>query len=312
MARSSTDFKAVILAGGSGERFWPLSTPEKPKQFLTLFGGKTLLRQSVERLKGLAAPENIYVVTAAKLVEETRKELPEVPPENVLGEVARRDTAAAVAMGVAAAGEGTIGVFPADQLVKNPGAFRAAVRKAAAIARKETAIVTLGIKPSYAATGYGYVDPRTGKFAEKPDAKTAERYIREGRLWNAGIFVAGYGTFREAVEKNAPGLMRIFELKGKAAKIYPKLPKISFDYAVMEKWNRIRTVAADCGWDDVGNYLSAEKHLPEFTDGNGNLIISADRPIKVAGVKNLVVACSPAGVLVMDKKLAAELKKFLG
>ena len=311
MARNSTKLKAVILAGGSGERFWPLSTPERPKQFLTLFGGKTLLRQSVERLRGLVEAKDVFVVTAKSLVEATRKELPEVPAENILGEECRRDTAAAVTMGVAAAGEGTIGVFPADQLVEKPGAFRTAVKKAAAIAEKEPAIVTLGIKPSYAATGFGYVDPKSGKFAEKPDEKTARKYIKAGYLWNAGIFIARYGTFKAAVEAKAPELKRIFELKGEARKIYKTLPKISFDYAVMEKWGQVRTVEAVCGWDDVGSYLSAEKHLSGLTDKNGNLVISGGRTVKVVGLMNLVVACSDAGVLVMDRKLAGELKKFL-
>ena len=158
MAKNSTDFKAVILAGGSGERFWPLSTAEKPKQFLRVFGGESLIRQSVTRLKGLVRFEDVYVVTSKDLVAATRRELPEIPAANIVGEPLRRDTGAAVALGVGIAGEGTIGVFSSDQLVMKPAKFRAAVRKAAALARKGARIVTLGIKPTFPSTAFGYVD----------------------------------------------------------------------------------------------------------------------------------------------------------
>ncbi|MBR4523077.1 MAG: NTP transferase domain-containing protein, partial [Kiritimatiellae bacterium] len=168
MAKSSTRLKAVILAGGSGERFWPLSTPERPKQFLDIFGGKSLLRQSVERLQGLVAPEDVIVVTASQLVSATQRELPEVPPGNIIGEPCRRDTAAAVAMGVAAAGEGMVGVFPADQLVSRPGRFRQAVRQAAKLASASERIAVLGIEPLAPSTQFGYINPKTGKFVEKP------------------------------------------------------------------------------------------------------------------------------------------------
>ena len=308
MAKSSTRLKAVILAGGSGERFWPLSTPERPKQFLDIFGGKSLLRQSVERLQGLVAPEDVIVVTASQLVSATQRELPEVPPGNIIGEPCRRDTAAAVAMGVAAAGDGMVGVFPADQLVSRPGRFRQAVRQAAKLASASERIAVLGIEPLAPSTQFGYINPKTGKFVEKPDAKRARDYIRKGYLWNAGIFVAGYGTFRRAIESLAPGLEPLFAPGCDFAAVYPELPKISFDYAVMEKYPHIGVVAADCGWDDVGGYLALERHFPELADPDGNLVLAKAQPVKLLGVRNLVVVSAPDGVLVVDKSHLGDIK----
>ncbi len=310
MVRSSTKFKAVILAGGSGERFWPLSTPERPKQFLSIFGGKSLLRQSVDRLKGLASPEDVYVVTAESLLAASKAELPELPEGNILGEPCRRDTAAAVAMGVAAAGESVIGVFPADQLVAKPGAFRQAVRKAAKIAENGADIVTLGIRPTMPSTQFGYIDPKNGRFVEKPDLRRAKTYIKKGFLWNAGIFIAAYSTFMRAIGENAPGLLPLFADGCDFKAQYPKLPKISFDYAVMEKYPHVKTVETDCGWDDVGSYLAVEKYFPELNDESGNLIVAKAQPIKVLGVENLIVVSSESGVLVADKRMAGELKRL--
>ena len=169
MAENCTELKAVILAGGSGERFWPLSTASRPKQFLDVFGGESLLRQSVSRLDGLVKPGNLFVITSAALVKTTRRELPHVPAANIVGEPERRDTGAAVALAAGICGGGMLGVFPSDHLVTKPARFRAAVRRAVRAARGGS-IVTLGITPSRPATEFGYVDPATGRFIEKPDA----------------------------------------------------------------------------------------------------------------------------------------------
>ena len=190
---STSTFKAVILAGGSGERFWPLSTPERPKQFLRVFGGASLIRQAVSRLDGLVSPKDVFVVTAKNLVAATQKELPELPKGNILGEPMRRDTGAAVALGVGLAAsdaDPVIGFFSSDQMVANSKAFRKVVSKAVALARRKSVIVTLGIKPTYPATCFGYISPKTRTFVEKPDAKKAKKYVKAGYLWNAGMFIA--------------------------------------------------------------------------------------------------------------------------
>lgn len=328
MAKSSTNFKAVILAGGSGERFWPLSTSEKPKQFLRVFGGESLIRQSVTRLLGLVRFEDIYVVTSKDLVAATRRELPEIPAANIVGEPMRRDTGAAVALGVGLAGEGTIGVFSSDQMVMKPAKFRAAVKKAVAIAQKGAKIVTLGIPPTFPSTGFGYVDPVSKRFVEKPDAAKARDYLRKGYLWNAGMFIAKSTTFRGAFIAHATELSALSELStevptlAQLTKIYEKLPRISFDYAVMEKFAGVEVVPGDFGWDDVGSFAAFDTYFPHDRDGNvregpctvveseHNICVARSARISLLGVKNLVVITTPDSVLVADKSKISEMKKL--
>ena len=158
-------FRAVILAGGAGERFWPISTEARPKQFLDVFGGKSLIGQCAGRLKGVACAEGVFVVTTKGLLAATRRELADIPRRNIAGEPMRRNTCAAVALGLGlAGGEGSdvVGFFPADQLVAKPVAFRAALKKAIAVARRSDAIVTLGIKPDHPSPAFGYVEPGSG------------------------------------------------------------------------------------------------------------------------------------------------------
>lgn len=322
------NFQAVILAGGSGERFWPLSTAARPKQFLSVFGEKSLIRLSFDRLGDLCAPENVHVITGRALTRATKRELPEIPSENVVGEPMRRDTGAAVALGVGvSAGEGdpVIGVFSSDQLVARPAQFRAAVRKAIGIARKSRAIVTIGIRPTYPATGFGYADPATGKFVEKPDAEKAKRYLEKGFLWNAGMFIARASTFRAAFAAHAPALSSLAETRYTTAKLrrlYEGLPRISFDYAVMEKYETVAVVPGDFGWDDVGGYGAFERYYPHDAEGNvvsgdvktvesaDNICIAKGPKIALLGVKDLVVVSTKDAVLVVSRSRAGELKKL--
>lgn len=322
------NFQAVILAGGSGERFWPLSTAARPKQFLSVFGEKSLIRLSFDRLGDLCAPENVHVITGRALIRATKRELPEIPSENVVGEPMRRDTGAAVALGVGvSAGEGdpVIGVFSSDQLVARPAQFRAAVRKAIGIARKSRAIVTIGIRPTYPATGFGYVDPATGKFVEKPDAEKAKCYLEKGFLWNAGMFIARASTFRAAFAAHAPALSSLAETRYTTAKLrrlYEGLSRISFDYAVMEKYETVAVVPGDFGWDDVGGYGAFERYYPHDAEGNvvsgevktvesaDNICIAKGPKIALLGVKDLVVVSTKDAVLVVSRSRAGELKKL--
>lgn len=323
--KSSMSFKAVILAGGSGERFWPLSTPERPKQFLRVFGGASLIRQAVSRLDGLVSPKDVFVVTAKNLVAATRRELPEIPKCNILGEPMRRDTGAAVALGVGLAAGGAdpvIGFFSSDQMVSNPKAFRKVVSKAVAIARRKQVIVTLGIKPTYPATCFGYISPKTRTFVEKPDAKTAKKYVKAGYLWNAGMFIARASTFRGAFAAHAPELSCLTLSTNHLAALYSKLPKISFDYAVMEKAKNVEVVPGDFGWDDVGSFAAFDKYFPHDSRGNvregpcnvveadGNICVARSARISLLGVKNLVVVTTPDAVLVADKSRLTDMKKL--
>ena len=342
--KSSMSFKAVILAGGSGERFWPLSTPERPKQFLRVFGGASLIRQAVSRLDGLVSPKDVFIVTAKNLVAATRKELPEIPKGNILGEPMRRDTGAAVALGVGLAAsdaDPVIGFFSSDQMVANPKAFRKVVSKAVALARRKPVIVTLGIKPTYPATCFGYISPKTRPFVEKPDAKKAKKYVKAGYLWNAGMFIARASTFRGAFAAHAPELERLTRLEtdgtnrtdgtrsrstaiagGSLAKLYSALPKISFDYAVMEKSKNVEVVPGDFGWDDVGSFAAFDKYFPHDARGNvregpctvveadGNICVARSARISLLGVRNLVVVTTPDAVLVADKSRLTDMKKL--
>ena len=319
-----SEFKAIILAGGSGERFWPLSTPEKPKQFLRVFGGESLIRQSVGRLRGLVKPKNVFVITSKALVAATRKELPEIPKANIVGEPMRRDTGAAIALGVGIAGEGVLGFFSSDQMVMNPEKFRKTVSAAIAKAKRTDSIVTIGIKPEYPATGFGYVNPKTGQFVEKPDAKKAKAYLKKGFLWNAGMFIARASVFADAISTCAGGLKGLMGLRGLKGleKVYANLPKISFDYAVMEKLKNVAVVKGDFGWDDVGSYGAFDKYFPHDARGNvregpctvveadGNICVARSARISLLGVKNLVVVTTPDAVLVADKSRITEMKKL--
>lgn len=330
-------FHAVILAGGSGERFWPLSTPERPKQFLQVFGGESLIRQSVTRLGGIAAAKDVFVITSRDLVAATRRELPELPTSNVVGEPMRRDTGAAVALGVGIAGGGgdpVVGFFPSDQLVGDPKGFRAALKKAIRLAKERSAIVTLGIRPSYPATGFGYVDPKSGRFVEKPDERKARSYLKAGYLWNAGMFIARASTFRRAIVAHAPALSELtmpgVPLSSLAAR-YEALPRISFDFAVMEPVSRgtgkgsplgVAVVPGDFGWDDVGSFAAFDTYFPHDSRGNvregpctvvesdGNICVARSARISLLGVKNLVVVTTPDSVLVADKAHISQMKKL--
>ena len=331
-------FKAIILAGGSGERFWPLSTPEKPKQFLNVFGGESLIRQSVSRLKGLVKPEDVFVITSKALVAATRKELPEIPKANIVGEPMRRDTGAAVALGVGVASrtgrdagssgrnDCVLGFFPSDQLAKNPAVFRKAVAEAIKRAKAKDAIVTLGIKPTFPATGYGYVNPKSGQFVEKPNAAKAKAYLKKGFLWNAGMFIGRAEVFKAAFAAHAPGLEILFHAEAQRRRelerMYEKLPRISFDFAVMEHLKNVEVVKGDFGWDDVGSYAAFDKHFARGKDGNivlgevnavetdGCTAVAKGAKIALLGVKDLVVVTTKDAVLVVAKDKVAELKKL--
>jgi mannose-1-phosphate guanylyltransferase len=344
-----TNFYAAILSGGSGERFWPLSTPERPKQFLSVFGGRTLIRQAVDRLRGLVPPERILIVTGKQLVAATRAELPEIPVENIVVEPCRRDTAAAVASacGVVEArgGENAVAaILTADQVMGDVKAFRRVLADSASAAACTSSIVTMGIKPTYPATGFGYIclgenldlgvaTPfrRASKFVEKPNEATARRYLASGRyVWNAGMFVWSVATMKAALAHGAPELADL-EAAVAAAKRpgrvltarYPSLPKISIDYAVMEKWHSIIAACGDFGWDDVGTWSAASRHLKADESGNvsrgdatlldcsGLVAVSEGPRIAALGVKDLVVVAAGQSVLVADKSRVQDLKKLL-
>ena len=323
-------FKAVILAGGAGERFWPISTEARPKQFLDVFGGKSLIGQCAGRLKGVACAEGVFVVTTKGLLAATRRELADIPRRNIAGEPMRRNTCAAVALGLGlAGGEGSdvVGFFPADQLVAKPVAFRAALKKAIAVARRSDAIVTLGIKPDHPSPAFGYVEPRSGLFIEKPSVQRAKKLISKGCLWNAGMFVARREVFLGAFRTFAPEFVPLVTGGGSLARKYRELPSVQFDCAVMEKLSLaggVKVVEADVGWDDVGSYAAVERHFGrdasrnvllgevKAVDSSGCTLIGRGAQVVALGLRDVVAVAANGKVLVMHKSRIADIRKIFG
>lgn len=342
---------AVIMAGGKGERFWPLSTSKRPKQLLALVGDKPLIAQAVDRLEGLVPPENVFVVTNAYLVDATRTAAPQIPAENIVGEPVGRDTAAAVACGgalVKARDEnGVFAVLTADQVMGDLEVFRATLKGGMDLAEANDILVTIGIRPTYPATGFGYIESgedfagaegvefrKADRFVEKPDERTATGYLETGRFyWNSGMFIWSVRSLETAFAAHCPQMKTLMDtLTGFArdGKIdagmdatYPGLTKISIDYALMEKAGNIIMACGTFAWDDVGSWPALESHFAqdgtgntvigsvESLDASGNIILSGDRLTAVIGVKDLVVVQAEGVTLVCPKDRAQDIKKLV-
>ena len=341
---------AIILAGGNGERFWPVSTPERPKQFVTLFGGKALIRQAVDRLEGVILPERTFVVTSARLVELTRATLPMIPAENVIGEPMRRDTAAAVAVACGLVkkhgGPDAVGcVLTADQIMKPVGKFKQVLKDCISAAANTDSIVTMGIVPYFPATGFGYIEfydeIKLGtktvfcdvrRFVEKPDAKTAARYVSSKRfLWNAGMFIWRASVLQRAFMLKAADIGALIDAVSGARNIpatlkraYPRLRAISFDYAVMEKCWEILVARSEFDWDDVGTWNALSGHFTPDECGNTclgrtatldtdkSIIVSeGDHLVATLGIRDLVVVHTDKATLVCAKDRVQDIKKLL-
>ena len=287
----------VIMAGGVGSRFWPLSTPEYPKQFIDILGcGRSLIQLTVDRFKGICPIENFWVVTNAKYVSIVEEQIPGIPSEHILAEPEARNTAPCIAWACwkikAEDKNANIVVTPSDAVVMNPEEFRRVILNALAFTEQKDAIVTIGIKPSRPETGYGYVQYadqveneiyRVELFKEKPNLETAKEYLADGHyLWNAGIFVWNVKTIVKSITNyntQISGLMNRIansfgssEEKSVVEDLFPLCEKISIDYAVMEpasKTGMVYTHPADFGWSDLGNWASLHERLIKDNDGNG-------------------------------------------
>ena len=293
----------VIMADGVGSRFWPLSTPEYPKQFIDILGcGRTLIQLTVDRFKGIAPMSNFWVVTNAAYVDIVKQQIPDMPASHILAEPAARNTAPCIAWACWSIKredlQANVVVTPADAVVMNPEEFRRVIKNALAFTEGNNAIVTIGIKPSRPETGYGYVEiveslecrvesqltvesseiRKVREFKEKPDYETAEQYLKAGNyLWNAGIFVWNIDTITDSIIKYKPNIaaqMDEIVATGNVAEIFPACEKISIDYAVMEPAaadGLVYTHPADFGWSDLGNWASLHDKLAK--DANGNAAV---------------------------------------
>ena len=277
------------MAGGIGSRFWPLSTPEYPKQFIDILGcGRTLIQLTVDRFRGICPQENFWVVTNAAYVDIVRAQLPHIPEHHILAEPEARNTAPCIAWACWTIQQecpvANIVVTPADAVVMNPNEFQRVITGALDFTQDSEAIVTIGIKPSRPETGYGYVEIadkvrneiyRVQEFKEKPDLATAESYLAAGRyLWNAGIFVWNVQTIMNSIRQYNKGIaakMDDMMATGKVKEIFPQCEKISIDYAVMEpaaSEGKVYTHPADFGWSDLGNWASLHDKLQKDEENN--------------------------------------------
>ncbi len=341
----------VILAGGSGERFWPLSTKARPKQFISLFGGRPLLSLAVERLQGLVPPERIFIITAERLVDDTAAAAWNVPRANIVGEPCKRDTAPAIAVACGIVRQrdtgGVVCILTADQLMSDVETFRQTLADAIKVAARQDAVVTIGIPPTHAATGFGYIEAgepletrtvtlfnKAIRFVEKPDGYTAARYLESGRhYWNSGMFIWRTEVMLKALNEHAPDLGRLCEAVSGASSAeetqavlnsaYPSLRSISVDYAVMEHLGNIVMARGQFGWDDVGSWPSLAGHFSADHDGNviigfceqreaqNNIVVSENRLTALIGVSGMVVVHSDNATLICPKERAEEVKKLI-
>ncbi|MGI8891705.1 MAG: mannose-1-phosphate guanylyltransferase [Chthoniobacterales bacterium] len=344
---------ALILAGGSGERFWPLSRRTRPKQLLKLVSQKTLLEETIDRLEGMVPREQILVLTNVDQEAAVRLLLPDLPPENIVAEPAKRDTAAAIALATSWVAlrdhRATMMVLPADHVIKDKAAFQETMETARRAAEETGALVTIGIKPSWACPGFGYIEKgsaqplkgpkvpneifRVTRFREKPNAELAEAFVRKGSFrWNAGMFVWSVPSVLSEFNRHAPELADfISQLRAKGnwekalASRFSELPMISFDYAIMEKADRVLMVEASFDWDDVGGWRAVASHLPKDDDENTsncdlttlhatrNIVVS-EKPSHIAllGVHNLIVIRTDDSILICNRHHAEKIKSLVG
>ena len=310
------------MAGGIGSRFWPLSTPELPKQFIDILGcGRTLIQLTVDRFRGIAPAENFWVVTNAKYVGMVKAQLPEIPDAHILAEPEARNTAPCIAWACwqifAEDPAANVVVTPADAVVMNPEEFRRVIRNSLSFTADREAIVTVGIKPSRPETGYGYVETRpcaeapetaapeilpVASFKEKPSREVAERYLQAGGfLWNAGIFVWNVKTITACLRRYKPAIaaqMDAIAAGTPVAEVFPQCEKISIDYAVMEPAaadGHVYTHPADFGWSDLGNWASLHEKLAHDAAGN-----AAVGPVSFYECSNCIVHVEDAAKVVLQ------------
>ncbi|MDB6037003.1 MAG: Mannose-phosphate guanylyltransferase [Verrucomicrobiales bacterium] len=291
----------IIMAGGRGERFWPVSREKTPKQLITLIGGRSFLQQAVDRVTPIVPIENVFIITNEVQADTVRKQLPKLPKGNVIAEPVGRDTCAAVTLGAAIVGArsttGVMAVLPADHVIPDEKKFQQVLSDCFDLASRGQAIVTIGIKPTEPATGYGYIHmgeqlpPPTGlkpyktpfhrvlRFVEKPHHDKAVEYVNSGDYrWNAGMFIWSFVTITEGLQKHQPEMaeacQRWFKVAGtpKLAKVlakeYPAIKKISIDFALLEHAQNVVAAAGDFEWDDLGSWTALARHLKPDAAGN--------------------------------------------
>ena len=340
----------VIMAGGSGTRFWPLSRKKQPKQFLPLISNRPLITETADRLGKLVKRSEIFVVCGKLHAAPARRFVKGIPQKNVIVEPAARNTAPAIGLAALHIArrdpKGILVVLPSDHHVADVAGFQKTLTQAAAVA-EGGALVTLGIKPTRPETGYGYLrvgEPlpgfagawRVAAFVEKPDAKTAEKYVASGDyLWNGGIFLFRADRILEELHEHMPELAEGLDVIGAAlkkkrgaekvlARVFPKLPSVSIDYGVMEKARDIAVVPGDFGWSDVGSFAALPEVKP--ADAHGNVVsgkgailvdchdcvvVAHGRPLALVGLRGMVAVDAGDAVLVLPRERNQDVREVV-
>ena len=342
MTKTNPEMIAVVMAGGRGTRFWPRSRGHRPKQFLAMVGTETLLEQTVNRLKPRFPERNIYIVTTADLAAETRRMLPQLPPENVLVEPEGRNTAPCLALALVsierAHPDGVMVVLSADHYIGEPATFLEDIEVAVHHAGEAHDLVTFGIRPTYPETGYGYIETsgqgavlRVEAFREKPPQEKALEYLASGRhFWNAGMFVWTLRDMRSEMLHHCPEVLSPLDAwvaegsdPATIAAVYRHLPKLSIDYALMEKSARVAAVPARFPWSDVGSWPAlVEFHQSDeagnVTEGEAILLDSTNcavfggrRLIAASGIHDLIVVDEEDALLICHRDKAQDVKTIV-
>ncbi len=343
--------KAVIIAGGRGERFWPKSRIKTPKQLLPIASKRSMIYETVKRISPLVKSRNILIIARKGLGPRIENEIPKIPTKNIVFEPFGRDTAAAVGLGAILVEnenpDSVMVVLPADHVIGEPRKFLKILKVAIKTAQDTDSLVTMGIMPTRPETGYGYIEMglrftvyglrlvhRVRRFTEKPDRKKALKFMKSGKyLWNSGMFIWRTSVILEAMRKYMPklyrGLLEIQKALGTSKekkvieRVYKKLDKVSIDYGIMEKAKNTLVVKADYLWDDVGNWQALERILPKDKEGNitkgevssldtrDSIILCGKGMVGTIGIKDLIIISTEDATLICPKDRAQEVKELV-
>ncbi|RME00009.1 MAG: mannose-1-phosphate guanylyltransferase [Calditrichaeota bacterium] len=342
---------ALIMAGGSGTRFWPKSRKKHPKQLLSIYGKETMLQQTVNRLKPAVPVEKIFIVSTQSQIEEIQKQLPQIPPQNIIVEPVGKNTAPCIGLGALymrrVDPEEVMVVLPADHLITKEELWLQQLQQAEAVARHTNALVTIGIRPSYPSTGYGYIQftndvvnidsisaYKVKTFAEKPNYETACRFLESGDfLWNSGIFIWKISTILREIEEHLPeihdALNKIDQAIGTPKEketidfIYRQIRSISIDYGVMEYAKEVYVLAGNFGWNDLGSWnevyeiqpkdeqknVAKEHHV--LLDTRGCLVDVNNKVVAAIGLKDMIIVDTEDAMLICPRDRAQDVREVV-